>query len=331
MRPAAALLVALVLTGAACRDVERPAVVGDQAVTPSEPITAERLRALLETLPGDRAPGRPGHAAARAWLLERLDGLGLRPELAEVAWAGAAEHSLQNVELTLPAADDGAPILVLGAHYDSVAGTPGADDNGSGVVALLELARRLSGPPPGPLEVRCVWFDAEEPGLIGSGAFVAALDADARRRFLGAVVLETMAYVDRRPGSQAVPPGLRAIFDPGDTGDFLLVVGNVASAPLAQRLHAALAEAPRAVLRAEVFSLLPGAGWVLPDARRSDHARFWDAGLPAVMLTDTADFRSPHYHRASDRVETLDLDFLAEATAGVERAVLRLAADLSSP
>ena len=80
-------------------------------------------------------------------------------------------------------------------------------------------------------------------------------------------------------------------------------------------------------MRVEVFSALPGVGWLLPDSRRSDHSSFWDIGVPAVMLTATANFRNPHYHRRSDTLETLDGRFLAATARGVERAVLLLSVD----
>jgi Zn-dependent M28 family amino/carboxypeptidase len=205
-----------------------------------------------------------------------------------------------------------------------VAATPGADDNGSGMLGLLELARRLS-PRTLPIELRLIWFDAEEPGLIGSGAYVKRMQGAERLRLMGVINLETMAYTDRTAGSQRLPPGADLLFDPGTRGDFLLVVGTLGSAPLAKVVGDALADEQGPAFRVEVFSALPAAGWLFPDTRRSDHAHFWDAGHPAVMLTDTANLRNPHYHRATDRVETLDLPFLAAGVRGVERAVLRLA------
>lgn len=304
-------------TGAAAREAhDRPPV--------HAPVDEDRLRALFAQLPPFRVIGSEAHAATRALLLEELRAFGWDVRLHAFDWAGASGLDLANVEVRRPAEEPGAPILIVCAHYDSVSATPGADDNGSGVVALLELARRLA-PRTLPIELRLVWFDAEEPGLIGSGFYVRAMTPAESRRLMGVINLETLAYTDRSPGSQRLPPGTSVLFDPGDRGDFLLVVGTLTSAPLALTVGEALAAEQGPGFRAEVFSALPGAGWLFPDTRRSDHAHFWDAGHAAVMLTDTANLRNPHYHRATDRVETLDLPFLAAAVRGVELAVLRLA------
>jgi hypothetical protein len=239
---------------------------------PGAPVTAEGLRALFERLPSDRRIGSEGHAAMRAMLLDELRALDWEPRLHPVRWAGAAEADLANVEARKSAQEAGAPILIVCAHYDSVAGTPGADDNGSGTLALLELARRLA-PRTLPIELRLLWFDAEEPGLVGSGFYLKALDVAESRRLLGAINLETMAYTDRRPGSQHLPPGAAILFDPGDRGDFLLVVGTLASAQLARVVGESLRAEQGPDFRVEVFSALPGAGWLFPDTRRSDHKK----------------------------------------------------------
>jgi len=289
----------------------------DEAPPWRAPITSAGLAAHLAWLPPDRAPGRPGHRAARDGLIERLEDWGLSPRVSSVPWPGQPDLAAANVEVRWPGSGQQPRLLVLGAHYDTVPGTPGADDNGSGVTVLLELARRLAAAEP-EHELRLVWLDGEEAGLIGSGAYVAGLEADERARLVGFVGLETMGFTDRAAGSQRLPPRIRTVFDPGDRGDFLLVVGNVASAPLAGAVTSALRRMEGPAFRVESFSAVPGAGWVLPDTRRSDHARFWDAGLPAVMLTDTADFRNPHYHAGTDVPATLDLAFLAAAARGLE-------------
>ncbi|HEX5012283.1 MAG TPA: M28 family peptidase [Planctomycetota bacterium] len=296
------------------------------AAVRDEPITEASLRALLKQLPGRRSLGTPEHLATRAWLLQTLSGWGLHPRLLPFEWAGLPGVPLANIEVRLPGATPDAPLVAVSAHYDSVAWTPGADDNGSGVVVLLELARRLSA---GgfPHELRLLWFDAEEPGLLGSGAWVAALSPDDAHRFIGLVNLETMGFTDRAPGTQRLPDGAELVFHPGDKGDFLLCLGNLASAALTAVVGGALAEENSDHFRVETFAWLPGNGLVLPDTRRSDHSQFWDRGLQAVLLTDTANLRSPHYHDASDTLETLDLPFLTSAARGVERATRKLVAD----
>jgi len=321
-RRARVLLAAALLVGSACDSTASGVTSGGRAG-----IDAESLSRLYARLPADRSLLAPGHAAARTFLLDVLAGFGLKPRVLPVEWDGEPAADLANIEVRLGRATSDAPLLIVSAHYDSVAGTPGADDNGSGLIVLLELARRLAGRPL-PNELRLVWFDAEEPGLIGSGRYVEALSAGERRRLIGAINLETLGYTDRRPASQSLPPGAKALFDPGDRGDFLLVVGNLQSALLGRAVFEGLQPEHGPRFRSELFALLPGAGWLFPDSRRSDHARFWDAELPAVMLTDTANLRSPHYHTRSDTVQTLDLPFLAAAARGLERAVLQLA---SSP
>jgi hypothetical protein len=288
------------------------------------PITATALADLLGRLPADRSLLAPGHAAAQVMIRDELEALGLSVERLPFDWAGAPEADLANLELRFPGPVPDAPLLLVSAHYDTVPGTPGADDNGSGTVALLELARRLAGHRL-EAELRLLWFDAEETGLIGSGAYLRELSAEEASRLIGLINLETIGYTDPRPGSQRMPPGSRALFDPGDRGDFLLILGNLGSAGLAQAVSRAMQPEHGESFRSATFALLPGAGWLFPDTRRSDHAHFWDAGLPAVMLTDTANLRSPHYHTPGDRIETLDLPFLAAGVRGVERAILLLA------
>jgi hypothetical protein len=322
-----AVFAALVLLSSGtggCGQPRRPARDGLQTAIAPAPVDAASLLAVIESLPPGRAIGTEAHAATRRLIETRLAELGWTVERRPFSWAGAPDAELVNLELRVPGNSSTAPLLVICAHYDSVARTPGADDNGSGTAALLELARRLAGRR-FPHELRLVWFDAEEPGLIGSGAWVAALSQADRERLIGAINLETLGYTDRAAGSQHFPAGVRALFDPGDRGDFLLVVGNVASWSLASAVERGMAGEQGAHFRAVMFSALPGAGWLVPDSRRSDHARFWDAGLRAVMLTDTANLRSPHYHRSSDTVDTLDLPFLAAAVRGVERAIEILA------
>lgn len=197
--------------------------------------------------------------------------------------------------------------LIIGAHYDTVVGSPGADDNASGVAVLLELARVFARAPlMRPLVLAA--FALEEAGMLGSRHHVARHDSDG---IIGMISLECIAYIDRRAGSQAAPPGLPIRLP--DVGDFLGAVANPPAAELLQRFAAAA----HAVDLPLVSLLVPDAGLALPDSRRSDHAAFWDRGWPAVMLTDTADFRNPHYHQPTDRADTLDADFLQRVCAAV--------------
>ncbi|GJM20211.1 MAG: hypothetical protein DHS20C15_01260 [Planctomycetota bacterium] len=293
------------------------------SAAPLAPISVSEMQRLYRGLPLHRAPGLPGHRAARTWLDEEVSALGLAGEWSPAsppAWDGPA---LANLELRLNASPS-KPLLLLVCHYDSVPASPGADDNGSGTVGLLALARRLA-PRNLPVEIGLVFFDGEELGLLGSRRYAQALPDRERERLIGVINLETIAYRDTRPGSQELPPGFELLLDPGDVGDFLAVVGNMASQDLADAVALGLTSLPPERLRTVAYSGVPGNGWLVPDTRRSDHASFWDIDVPAVMLTDTANFRNPHYHRSSDRVETLDLEFLVAVLQGVERSVLLLA------
>ena len=302
------------------------AVVREAQLQPEPPITAESVMAWVEAMPGDRSLGRPGHVQGREWIVDQLTQMGLSPEVQPFQWEGAPDADLANIEWVLPGTEAEAPLIVVCAHYDTVPYSGGADDNGSGVAVLLELARRSAGRSL-PAEIRLLWFDAEEVGLAGSRAWVDRLDLADRQRLSGAINLETVGFVDRRPRSQWMPPGSDVLLDPGDVGDFLLIIANQGSADLAAIVDMGLRAEAGEALRVELFDRLPGVGWVMPDSRRSDHASFWDQQLPAVMLSDTANFRNPNYHRASDLPSTLDGEFLAAVGRGVERALLILAAD----
>ena len=284
---------------------------------------AARLRADIESLPAGRAPGTPGHAAARIWLRTRLAEVDIDLMEHEESWPGRSGGSLWNLEAVLPGSDASAPIVMVTAHYDTVPGTPGADDDGSGCVVLLEVARRLAREPVD-AEVRLLWFDGEERGLLGALRYVQSLSGATRHRIVGVINLESVGYTNFAAGSQRLPSGVSKVFDPGDAGDFILLVSNLASRPVHQRVAASFRAAWSGPTRVEDVGWIPGNGWVLPDIRRADHAPFWDAGIPAVLVTDTADFRNPHYHRWSDAIDTLDFDFMAAVAAGTERSVREL-------
>jgi Zn-dependent M28 family amino/carboxypeptidase len=208
------------------------------------------------------------------------------------------------------------PPLLLGAHYDTVEGSPGADDNASSLAVLLDVARRLRGVDR-TREVHCIGFCLEEEGLLGSLAYAAQLKA-ARQEIAGAVVLECVGYASEQAGSQTVPPGTPVAVP--TVGNFLAIVGNRASAVLTASVErAVISHVPAVSL------VIPGQGEFLPDTRRSDHAAFWHYGFPSVMLTDTANFRNPHYHRPTDTLDTLNLAFLEKVAAGVTAATAHLA------
>jgi Zn-dependent M28 family amino/carboxypeptidase len=222
-----------------------------------------------------------------------------------------------NLIAAAPAAAAASAYYVVGAHYDTVPTTPGADDNASAVAVMLELARRLAATPM-PAPVRFVAFTLEEPpafmtGLQGSRVFVRE-SLKAGDRVAGAVVLEMVGYTAPR---QHYPFVLRFAGYPSH-GRFVGIVGNLKSRRFGRMVLKGFGKNGRPPVES---LFLPFNGWILPATRLSDHASFWDAGLPALMVTDTAFFRNPHYHLPSDTIETLDFGFMAELVKSLELAV----------
>jgi aminopeptidase YwaD len=205
--------------------------------------------------------------------------------------------------------------LIIGAHYDTVAGCVGADDNGSGVAVLLELAEYFSANPI-KYPIQLIAFDMEEYGLLGSAAYADKLKQENQKIRL-MISLEMLGYCDHTPNSQHYPAGLDKFYP--NTGDFIGLIGSIPTIP--DLIH--LQHHMKSVVSCE---WLP-AGWrglAIPDTRRSDHAPFWDAGYKALMVTDTANMRNPHYHKSSDRLETLDLEFLTQVCRGLIIGVANL-------
>ncbi len=279
---------------------------------PFDPVELEqRLRqhvAGLAAVP--RPPGSAAHRQAQVTIGAHLERAGFTVEADGYADPGCVPGL--NL-LTVPVPDrPELPLVIVGAHYDSLPQTPGADDNASAVAALLELAAwmgpGLAGAGAWSARLQLAAYDQEETGLCGSRHHTQRLAGPVRAM----LSLEMLGYTDRRRGGQRLPPELAGMYP--DVGDFIGVVGNAASADLVGTVAGAL----RRVAGLPVESLVvPGNGEVLPDSRRSDHASFWDAGHPALMVTDTSFLRNPHYHQATDTPDTLDYPFLARVTAGV--------------
>jgi Zn-dependent M28 family amino/carboxypeptidase len=221
----------------------------------------------------------------------------------------------QNLILNLPGQNNTNPILI-GAHYDAVPGTPGADDNASGVVALLEIAKAFSANPP-KSPVRLIAFDMEEYGMVGSTAYAKQLkDAGQPLRLM--LSLEMIGYCDKTPGSQKYPAGLQAIYP--DTGDYIGLIGNLRTTP-------DLISLGRTIRQSGIpcqWLPVPNRGLPVPQTRLSDHSPFWDLGYPAIMVTDTSFMRNPHYHQPSDTIDTLDLDFLTGVCQGLIKGLSTL-------
>lgn len=265
-------------------------------VDPARPIADVLALAVSARRTGAR------RAETRAWLTGRFAAAGLDSREAPFTIAGVSGTNVVA----------GGGRILVGAHYDSVGDTPGADDNASGVAVMLEVARVL-----GPA-VTFVAFDAEEP-------HVAVVGADARNYAFG-----SQAFVDATPGAwelaviiesvgfscadcQRLPAGVPASFPRDSRGVYAIVAGerdwgrDVATFGAAGRTATAVT--------------IPGTGRALPQSRFSDHAPFWDAGVPAMMVTDTALLRNPHYHEPTDVPATLDAALLADVARGVTAMV----------
>ena len=268
-----------------------------------------RLEAHLQKVVRERHPdyAPSGHAHVRAYIHGEFARYG-SVTIHEFDHLGRTH---QNLIVDLPGERDRGRVIV-GAHYDAVPGSPGADDNGTALAVLLELARAFS-MSPARRSMRLVAFDLEETDRRGSRAYAETFSR--RNEELDLMIsLEMLGYCDPRPGAQHYPPGLRYLYP--DRGDFIALIGNFRTLPLLRRL----ANSMRQAVPCE-FLAVPFRGRILPDTRRSDHASFWDLGFPAIMVTDTANMRNPHYHQPSDEIETLDLGFLARVCSGLTMAL----------
>ncbi|MBA2114678.1 M28 family peptidase [Bremerella alba] len=234
----------------------------------------------------------------------------------------SSDGSATNLVVEIPgtSADD---VVVLGAHYDTVATTPGADDNASAVAVLLETSRLLKDVSPGKT-LRFVSFACEEAPYMSLGSMGSqyhASQAKLRDEQIVMLCLEMVGYFRNEPGSQKVPETipkfLHWLFP--KRGNFLAAVGNLNSWQLSWAFRRGFKKASRLGL----FSIcLPEK---IHEIRRSDNSSFWDQGYPALMLTDTSFLRNPHYHQPSDTPDTLDYDAMTQVTQGVASAIQKLA------
>ena len=211
-------------------------------------------------------------------------------------------------------------ILLLGAHYDSVIGSPGANDNASGVAALLEIARMFHAVEP-MLTVRFVAFVNEEPPFFWTHKQGSMVYAEAARRRGDDIrlmaSLETIGCYSDQPGSQSYPPLFRLFYP--NRGNFIGIVSDFGSRPAMQRLAEAFrAQSDFPLQAVSTFRFIPGVSW-------SDHRSFWRHGYPAVMVTDTAFYRYRHYHTPTDTADKLAFPELAQVTLGLFEACAVLA------
>ena len=243
----------------------------------------------------------------------------VRASFADAGLAPALQH--ENVVAEIPGTTSADEIVIVGAHYDTAEGSPGANDNGTGVAATLALARRFARSTPA-RTLRFIAFAAEEPPSFRTDAMGSRIDARACRERGDDVVamlsLETLGCYEDAPGSQQYPIALLRLLYP-DRGDFVTFVGNLASGSLVRRAIGTFRE--HASFPSEGGALpgwIPGVGW-------SDQEAYWREGYDAIMVTDTALFRDPRYHTPNDRPEFVDFERLARVVEGLVAVVEDLA------
>jgi len=284
--------------------------------------SARRLERDVRTLAreiGERSVWNPsGLAAAAAHIEQVLAGLGYTLESHSYESHG---QTVRNIEATRSGTSHPGEIILVGAHYDSLVGTVGANDNASGVAAVLETARLLAGQRFS-RTLRFVAFVNEEPphfnvGDTGSHHYAKSA---ARRgdNIVAMFSLETIGYYSEEPGSQRYPFPL-SLFYP-NRGNFIAFVGNITSRRLVHRSLEVFRETTQFPSEGVASpEWIPGVSW-------SDHASFWPYGYPAIMVTDTAPYRYPYYHTAGDQPEHIDYARTARVVAGIAGVVSELAA-----
>jgi hypothetical protein len=319
----AGLLVLLIAAGAAAYWYSL-SLPGEPFDGPAPPVTgaeadlAKRLRDHVVAIASE--PHNVAHYAAleksAAYIEGELKGLGYAPQSQVYALGDKPVRNIA-VELSPPGATAATPSLVIGAHYDSVDNAPGANDNGSGSAAVLELARLLKDVPLTDKRLRLVLFVNEEPPYdrtadMGSYRYAKAL-RDKGEAVMGMISLETIGCFSDKPGSQKYPFPFGLVFP--DTANFIAFVALPGSRAF---LHQVVGDFRKNAQFPTIGGTAPdfvdGIGW-------SDHWSFWAFGYPAIMVTDTALFRYRDYHRPTDTPDKIDYDKLARITLGLEQTI----------
>jgi len=296
-------------------------------LSPDEVVLREELRANVQKLAGEIGERNMWHYAAlnaaADFIEDSFSRAGLRTRRDSYETGG---QPCYNIEAEISGSQQGAavssppPIIIIGAHYDSVFGSPGANDNGTGVAAMLALARRFARAKP-KQTLRFVAFVNEEPPYFLSGEMgsqVYARRCKERGDKISAMIsLETIGYFSDAPHSQTYPsPGLGMLYP--NVGNFIGFVSNVKSRALLRRVVTSFRK--HAKIPSEGASLpafIPGVSW-------SDQWAFWQNGYPAIMVTDTAPFRYPYYHSSNDTPDKLDYDSFTLVVSGMEKVILDL-------
>jgi len=278
--------------------------------------TTERLQDHLRTLTqtiGERSVLLPKNLEETKDYIEKFyESIGVPTHCESY---GFRNFTVSNIVAEISLCDNPTKRYIVGAHYDSVSGTVGADDNASAIAVQLETARQLKmlkDHQELDIAVKFVSFPLEEPPTYGTrhmGSRVYATKAwKEKEQIDGMICLEMVGYTCHQPGCQGYPFPLMFLGYPKQ-GDFIGIVGNFSSRRFTASLFKAFGKNPDLPV---VKLTVPLGGFMLPSVRLSDHAPFWDRGFKAVMITDTAFNRNPHYHKASDTMEKLDYGFMAQ-------------------
>ncbi|HEX5181579.1 MAG TPA: M28 family peptidase [Allosphingosinicella sp.] len=297
------------------------------SLTPAQTDLAGRLRAHVESIASQ--PHNVAHPdaleAAAGYLETQLLRLGY-PVHRQTFTAGGV--SVRNIEVTVESADPRAPTLVVGGHYDSVGDAPGANDNGTGAAAVVELARELADlRNRSALRIRLVLFVNEEPPFFKTGSMGSLVYARALKRggepVLGMLSLETIGFYSDLPDSQHYPFPLGLLYP--STGNFIAFVGTTGSRSWVRRATGAFRAAARfPSVGGSAPALIQGIDW-------SDHWSFGQVGIPAAMVTDTAPFRYPYYHTAADTPDKVDYGRMARVVDGLAAMIRSWASPATHP
>lgn len=260
-------------------------------------VSEEYLRNVVKSIaiPRHFVYESKNNTRVKEWIKNEFDNIGLTTSY---------QGSYQNIIATTGSSADEFSIIV-GAHYDSVPRSPGADDNASAIAGLLAVAKGLKNF--GDIPVLYIAFNREEDGLLGSQEFVNSLTIKQSEQIKCAHILEMIGYCSHEPGSQGAPSGLPVKIS--DVGDFIAIISNrYSNNMLSTILKIGNTYVPE--LSVKALKVFLGVEKYFPHLLRSDHAPFWSNKIPSLMWTDTSEFRNKNYHKASDTPETLDYNFM---------------------
>lgn len=329
LKSTAVILCTLILSGCAS---------SPRSSAPNVPPTTEArlwedVHTLTTQFPNRNATDRDQLARAGGWIANQFVAMGLQVDLAPTpALPISGRPQDVNIIAEIPGTTNPDEIIVLGAHYDSEVNTPGADDNASGVAVMIELARRFADNPQ-PRTLRFIAFTNEENSNSreaagkgqsnGMGSLTTALSSKMKgENIIAMLSLEMLGYYSDEPNSQKYPfpPQMAAQLgmELPTTANYIGIVGRTADTPLITQLAQSMSEAGTIPI---VAAPLPP---MVTAIYRSDHANYWMQGYPAAMITDTSEYRNPHYHKPSDTIETLDFVRMAGCTDALDAAVRSL-------